>query len=471
MILITKTTVDLISPNLFSVIYAKQKDAGRGIEVTLTANGIIFVLEDTDIVNIFVTKPDGHVCYNSCEISDGKAIVPLTTQTLAVDGKAKCEIEVIRGNSRLTNPAFILQIFPTNTDEEAVLSEDEIGVVASLASALAVERARINMLAKMTEESTSEDEVRRELGDVRVGFDGKEYPTAGEAVRGQVSQLSEQIEGITQNNINGLSDSAKKMIITILRNAVYTNDQSAIITALETALAENESGGDNDNGDAGETEVTLTGISTTYSGGDVAVGTEVSALTDIVVTAVYSDGSTETVTGYTLSGEIAEGVNTITVSYCGMTTTFTVTGIHQNNFVWIRGTTESNGRYRQSGLTRLTPYKKYGTFVAVTVTDTTTTGNGGSIVNDNFRGDLYLATIPSGATSLTVPANDTFTIAPAIFDVEGNRLCDPGYGKSIDLTQYPTAVYYGGNVKKVGDGIISDEMWATCDSITDFIFS
>lgn len=76
-----------------------------------------------------------------------------------------------------------------------------------------------------------------------------------------------------------------------------------------------------------EPEVTLTSISATYNGGDVAVGTALTALTGIVVTATYSDGSTATVTGYTLSGEIAEGSNTITVTYEGKTATFTVTGV------------------------------------------------------------------------------------------------------------------------------------------------
>lgn len=74
-------------------------------------------------------------------------------------------------------------------------------------------------------------------------------------------------------------------------------------------------------------DATLTSISATYSGGDVAVGTAVTDLTGIVVKAYYSGGAVETVTGYTLSGTIAEGSNTITVSYGGCTTTFTVTGI------------------------------------------------------------------------------------------------------------------------------------------------
>ena len=74
-------------------------------------------------------------------------------------------------------------------------------------------------------------------------------------------------------------------------------------------------------------EVTLSSISATYSGGDVPVGTAVTDLTGIVVTAYYSDSSQQTVTGYTLSGEIVEGENTITVSYGGKTATFIVNGV------------------------------------------------------------------------------------------------------------------------------------------------
>lgn len=76
-----------------------------------------------------------------------------------------------------------------------------------------------------------------------------------------------------------------------------------------------------------EPEVTLTGISASYTGGDVAVGTSVNDLNGITVTATYSDGSTETVTDYTLSGEIGAGNNTITVNYGGMTATFVVVGV------------------------------------------------------------------------------------------------------------------------------------------------
>ena len=75
--------------------------------------------------------------------------------------------------------------------------------------------------------------------------------------------------------------------------------------------------------------VTLASISAVYTQSGTVYDTDTldSLKTDLVVTALYSDASTETVpsTDYTLSGTLAEGTSTITVSYSGKTTTFNVT--------------------------------------------------------------------------------------------------------------------------------------------------
>ena len=118
----------------------------------------------------------------------------------------------------------------------------------------------------------------------------------------------------------GLTDAGKALILALFRNAAYTADMSEAFTQLEALWS---GGGEN----VGPSGATLTSISAKYSGGSVSVGTAVSALAGIVVTAHYSDGDTADVTGYTLTGTIAEGQNTITVIYGGKSTTFTVTGV------------------------------------------------------------------------------------------------------------------------------------------------
>lgn len=141
----------------------------------------------------------------------------------------------------------------------------------------------------------------------------------GDAIRSLSEEIANlQTSGLTTEQVNALDGMFKVC-------AFSKDNVSAEYTAFKTAFGITDSGG--------ETEVTLTSISVTYDGGDVPVGTAVTDLTGIVVTAHYSDGSTAEVTGYTLSGEIAEGSNTIIVTYNGKTATFTVTGTVENERV------------------------------------------------------------------------------------------------------------------------------------------
>ena len=72
---------------------------------------------------------------------------------------------------------------------------------------------------------------------------------------------------------------------------------------------------------------TLVSISAVYTQSGTVYDTDSldSLKADLVVTATYDDTSTETITNYVLSGTLAVGTSTITVSYGGKTTTFTVT--------------------------------------------------------------------------------------------------------------------------------------------------
>lgn len=139
------------------------------------------------------------------------------------------------------------------------------------------------------------------------------------------AELKGDLEQLKQNGTGtgtGLSTEAIDKLEEVGNYLVYTTaDGGSKWTELIDILRNGSSGGG-----SGET-VTLQSISATYTGGEVTTGTALSDLTGIVVTATYSDGTTKTVTGYTLSGTIAEGGNTITVSYSGKTATFTVTGV------------------------------------------------------------------------------------------------------------------------------------------------
>ena len=71
----------------------------------------------------------------------------------------------------------------------------------------------------------------------------------------------------------------------------------------------------------------LQSISAVYTqSGDVYTDTPLNDLkSDLVVTATFEDGTTKTVTNYTLSGTLTVGTSTVTVTYFTETTTFNVT--------------------------------------------------------------------------------------------------------------------------------------------------
>ncbi len=156
-----------------------------------------------------------------------------------------------------------------------------------------------------------------------------------------------------------------------------------------------------------ETEVTLSGLSASYTGGEVEAGTDVSALTGIVVTASYSDGTSKTVTGYTLSGTIAEGENTITVSYGGMTAAFTVTGYVEgvtdykvtNNLTNVTNSNSSTtaaGTYSAT-LTAVSGYTMSGAAITVTM-------GGVDVTADVVSGNAINITDVTGAIVITAEA-------------------------------------------------------------------
>ena len=156
-----------------------------------------------------------------------------------------------------------------------------------------------------------------------IGADGV-IDTSGLATKEYVDTAISNIDvsggsGLTTAQISALEGLFKVC-------AFIKSDVSAEYDAFKIAFSYSGNGG----GEEPEPDVptiTLVSISATYTGGNVAVGTNVNSLTGITVKATYSDGSIKNVTGYTLSGTVNEGNNTITVTYQGKTTTFIAIGI------------------------------------------------------------------------------------------------------------------------------------------------
>ena len=152
--------------------------------------------------------------------------------------------------------------------------------------------------------------------------------------KNDIADLQTEVDELKESGGNGSGQNVALTAaqIDLLENAFEhiqwaDEDGPRYAAQLIASLRGGESGGE----DEPETPAkTLQSISAVYTGGNVPVGTAVSSLSGVTVTAHYSDGSTSTVTGYTLSGTIIEGDNTVTVTYMGKTATITVTGEAQS---------------------------------------------------------------------------------------------------------------------------------------------
>ena len=159
-------------------------------------------------------------------------------------------------------------------------------------------------------------DIDKKLGEIDNKLDANKLPEAIDTALAQAKE-SGQFDG-------AIASEEKTLILTLFRNAAYTANMSATFAQLESLW---NGSGDSGGSGSGDTTVTLSSISVSYSGDDVPVGTAISALSGVSVIAHYSNGTSLAVTGYTLAGTIAEGSNTITVSYGGKSASFIVTGI------------------------------------------------------------------------------------------------------------------------------------------------
>ena len=122
--------------NLISPITAKQGDTARYLSFELYNNGQALDLTGKT-VKIFAKKPDNTEVFNDCTIEDNKVIVALTSQLLAVEGIAKCELMLLDENKNyITSKVFDLKIERAVNSDTAIKSTNEYGTIVSLISDL-----------------------------------------------------------------------------------------------------------------------------------------------------------------------------------------------------------------------------------------------------------------------------------------------------------------------------------------------
>lgn len=116
---ITNITVDLASPNISAVVYAKQLDKqSRTVVMTMYENGSPWTPPSGSSYMIQARKPDGTILrYNKDEsnsnainVSGNTATIKLVQQALTEPGKVKMELVITSSGSTLTTFSWILEV-------------------------------------------------------------------------------------------------------------------------------------------------------------------------------------------------------------------------------------------------------------------------------------------------------------------------------------------------------------------------
>lgn len=144
-----------------------------------------------------------------------------------------------------------------------------------------------------------------EVVDARVTESGTTYPTLGQRLNAEFGDLQTRIA-------NGIPYEVKLALNNIIQNVAFKN---ATDYSTDKATI-----------NAWATNVSVTSITAVYTQSGAVYNTDSLDVlrTDLVVTAYYDNGTSGTVNGYTLSGDLTYGDSVITVAYGGKTTTITV---------------------------------------------------------------------------------------------------------------------------------------------------
>jgi lysophospholipase L1-like esterase len=126
---ITRKIILDLNNDIYTKIEAKQNDVkSRYIEFTLTNSGVVANLTG-HTVKIYAVKSDNTLIFNNVSVTDavnGKVLVELTSQALAVVGNLNCELVIYGSDSSvLSSKTFVINVLASIRDDGAIESTDE----------------------------------------------------------------------------------------------------------------------------------------------------------------------------------------------------------------------------------------------------------------------------------------------------------------------------------------------------------
>lgn len=278
-------------------------------------------------------------------------------QALTRPGKVECQLKVSSGDLVISTYTFYVIVEPSTTG----LPVEQLGYdIYDLIDA-----------AQQIQNVGLTEEIKQALLDCfeHVAWTdehGQDYVDALEAALYPPAELVAISAVYTQSGTVYTTDTLDSLKTNLVVTAHYTDSTTETVTTytLSGTLTEGTSvitvtyeGKTTTFNVTVTAPATLSSITAVYTQSGTVYDTDSldSLKSDLDVTAVYSDSTTQTVenTDYTLSGTLTEGTSTITVSYGGKTTTFTVTVTHSavpSGYLGLDYLTVTGAEYISTGL-------------------------------------------------------------------------------------------------------------------------
>lgn len=312
--LTVRSTIEIASQASPQIIPVVQGDTGREILFTLAD----FTIPTGATATFYIQKPSGNAVYNTATIDGNTVLVELTAQSIIEIGDNYGQVRISKNSEVVTSFDFILLVKPFR-GIEATESTTEMNIFdQAVAEALEQIDSSLDDIVAADYDNTS----TYDKGEYCL-YDGKLYVcntaiTTAEswnASHWTAVTVGEELSDLKQeiSEMSGLSEDVKTALLQIASKVAYIDDDGQdYYDALHDALYP---------------PAELVSISAVYTQtSTVYPTTSLDDLkTDLVVTATYDDSTTATVTSYTLSGSLAVGTSTVTVTYGGKTDTFDVT--------------------------------------------------------------------------------------------------------------------------------------------------
>ncbi|MCR1842749.1 hypothetical protein [Murimonas intestini] len=180
--------------NHFVTVNAKQNDTGRYIRAEIIKDGTGFEIPSGAVVSIA-----SETIWNNCEVEGNKILAPLSKVMLDTAGERICQLEIVKGEEKLTTVSFQLKIEKSVRNDGAIEGNMELGVLDQA----------ISDAKRITQEAETTEAARKTAENARISAENTRKNQETARVNAETSRVSAENTRKSQETARGTAESAR----------------------------------------------------------------------------------------------------------------------------------------------------------------------------------------------------------------------------------------------------------------------